>query len=290
MTKVLFDAFWDDEYLPFLPEDLIRAGLEEDVVFYGITEEKGETPVGAAAAELMGNGAVRLLHLYIKEEERGKGYGKELLGEVVTDLLTRGTERLVVTYFPGESEALDKLLSPYEGEELDSAKMLFSFPLSNVEEVYLPVVTGEAAKPLSKASKEELKALFKLLSSEKLPVQLGQVIRDCEEEYSFYYSKKGVPEAVLFTEVLEGELRFPLLYSEAGSINALESLLTAVGEAIRRDFPPETKVSFMTNNEKLSGFLSKVLGITGRGAVDFWVDLSRMDDFRDEDEWEEMAI
>ena len=89
MLLVEIDALNNEEYLPLLPEELIRADLENDALLFFGAQTEGE-PVGTLAAELLPDAGARLRHIYLKEELRGKGLGEAMFDLMMDEFLKRG--------------------------------------------------------------------------------------------------------------------------------------------------------------------------------------------------------
>ncbi|MBQ7563786.1 MAG: GNAT family N-acetyltransferase [Lachnospiraceae bacterium] len=92
MLLVEIDALNNEEYLPLLPEELIRADLENDALLFFGAQTEGE-PVGTLAAELLPDAGARLRHIYLKEELRGKGLGEAMFDLMMDEFPKRGIDR-----------------------------------------------------------------------------------------------------------------------------------------------------------------------------------------------------
>ena len=287
MILVEVDALDNEEFIPFLPEDLIRADLEnDDLLFYGVRVE--DKPAGAMVAELLTDRSARLRHIYLAKELRGRGYGEEMFDLMMDEFVSRGIERVHLLYFYEENPALDEILKAYEVTETESEKTEFSFAISEVKGTMLNEASDKA-KTLGNASASELEALARLLLSEKdCPVSLELVTEKADPDYSFLYLDEQGPKAVIFAVAEEGEIHIPFLYSHAKKSDALFELLSAFASKVRESEPSDTRITFVTLDEKMTELIKRILGVNGKTALNLEIDLSGIRDFLDEDEFEEM--
>ena len=290
------DGLENETFRHYLPEDVIRAWIDEDILIYGAEEE--EKAVGACAVELLPDRSAKLLHLYIRKDKRGEGLGQAMFDSLIGELLIRETDTLRITTFPGENPAFDKILDAYDITEYESGKTDFSFLISEVKSTMFDEKTNRT-RSLEEATQKELEMLSKtLLQSRDCPVLLDVVVENADPSISFLFLDDAVPKGALFAETKRDEIRISFLWSHAKKTDAMFELFSAFADAVKAQFPDETRISFVTIDEKMAFFIRKILGVLGKTATEVELSLLPIRDFEDEqeseeyetDEWEELAV
>ena len=279
------DGLENETFRRYLPEDVIRAWIDEDILIYGAEEE--EKAVGACAVELLPDRSAKLLHLYIRKDKRGEGLGQAMFDSLIGELLIRETEKLRITTFPGENPAFDKILEAYDITEYESEKTDFSFLISEVKDMMIDEKT-DRTRSLEEATPKELEMLSKmLLQSRDCPVVLDMTVENADPSLSFMYLDNGAPKGAILAEAKGDEIRVSFLYSQAKKSEAMFELFSAFADTVKAQFPDETRISFVTIEDRMAFFIRKILGVLGKNAKELELSLLPIRDFEDEQETED---
>ena len=228
-----------------------------DVDFWGM--KSYDSPSGVAVL-IREDKEMILKYLYVAEEYRYAGRGREFFWELINSAYKKGCKSFVISYMPGQFPDFEKLLWPYpfrsEEEEVGS----FSVSIKELTEI--PQLQGSyrSVKPLSECSEQSLQPLYRMMMEEgedyvALPLKKSEYLADC---CAVAFEKDQPSGILLVKQVSDQEVTLPLIINFShNALSTMEMMRFAVSQG-SRVLSPETRCSFDVVNGALLQLMEKM--------------------------------
>lgn len=267
-------------YRRFLNEDRARL-LEEGGkgLFFGWEEEE---PMGAVALFQAGHTAF-LEELYLAENMRGKGIGRELLLELMFVLAEKGFETLSFRFCPSRSKELCGAVKSLGIRAEENGESYFTLGFEDLSELKKIETEGTGNKSLKEASDSEWTSLFEgIRDCPESPLIHPLLSGELDPELSFLHETKGKADGGVLIDRSERELYLSFLWVDSESTMLSTRLLASALHRAEELCKKDTKVLVASASRKMTDFIKRLTLKEGETVVEAKADLKVLLDYYEE--------
>jgi len=269
-------------YRRFLKEDPARL-LEEGGkgLFFGWEEEE---PKGAAAVFGAGHTAF-LQEIYLTENMRGRGIGREFLLELMFVLAEKGFETLSFRFCPALSKELCGVTKSLGIRTEENGESYFTLGFEELSELKKIETEGTGIKSLKEASDSEWRSLFDgIRDCQEAPLIHPLLSKELDPELSFLHETKGEADGGVLVDRCNEELYLSFLWVDSENTMLSTRLLAAALHKAEELCKKDTKVLVASASRKMTDFIHRLTRKEGETVFEAEADLEVLLDYYEEEE------